>query len=594
MDFDYCLPARSTIVLQKHPFGILEGSVRFNHISGKLLLAALVFLPAVPSFGQGCIISRSGLESSGMEGGYLRPGDWTTSFGFRHVYSHVHFSGPTENFSRAQLGTEVQSKTNLDDVVVNYQVTPRIGLTATLPFLYASRRQQSQYATLYTSGISDVSIGGNYWVRKPGSEQSGVNNAQFGLSLLIPSGNDRQSNVVATSYGATPTTQYPDYSVQPGGGSWGMVMTWRAFQGLGNHTTAFIDGDYVMTQGGHHDFWTSHGGTTNSITPAVTAGMTQFDAIQDQYMVEIGASHPAPGIRGLEVSLMIRDEGVPARNLIGNDLGFKRPGFGVALTPGFSYTHGHHSFQFTVGKVLIRDRTKSVAEKTNGVHEGDAAFANYVWMAGYTIRMPGRKTLADESAHNAPGGMPDTINAHAASQTGAFKPFNLKTLDGTRKTLEDFSNKLTLVSFFYPRCPYCNAELPLIQELYNRYKDRGLSVVWINVLPEETGLIANWQHAKNLNVPVLVGASQGSLQRDYHIVSTPATFLLDEKGRVLLHAEGYKPGDEKALEAKIEQSLAGAVPAAPISEPAPSCLPAGETGTRVFTLPFSFASNRPM
>jgi hypothetical protein len=55
------------------------------------------------------------------------------------VYSHVHFSGPTENFCRAQLGTEVQSKPNLDDLMVTYQLTSRVSLTGTLPFVYASR-----------------------------------------------------------------------------------------------------------------------------------------------------------------------------------------------------------------------------------------------------------------------------------------------------------------------------------------------------------------------------------------------------------------------------------------------------------------------
>jgi hypothetical protein len=107
------------------------------------------------------VISRSGLESNGAEGGgYLQPGDWTSTVGVRHVYSHVHFSGPTENFSRAQMGTEVQSKTNIDTVTVSYQLTPRISLMGTLPFVYASRRLQSQYATLHTSGIGDIS-----WVR---------------------------------------------------------------------------------------------------------------------------------------------------------------------------------------------------------------------------------------------------------------------------------------------------------------------------------------------------------------------------------------------------------------------------------------------
>ncbi len=548
-------------------------------------LAVGALAPLRVARAQGCVVARSGIESSASEGnGYLRPGDWTVTTAFRHVYSHVHFSGPTENYSRAQLGTEVQTKTNLDDVVVNYQLTPRIGLTATLPFLYASRRLQSQYATLYTSGISDASFGANYWVRSPKSESAGTNNAQFGLSLLLPTGQDRQSNVVAASYGAATSTQYPDYSVQPGGGSWGMIMSWQAFQNLGNSTSLFVDGNYVMTQGGYHNFWTSHGGTTNS-APAATAGMTQFDAIQDQYMLEIGAAHPAPGIKGLGMRLSIRDEGVPARNLLGNDLGFKRPGFGIALTPGFIYTHGPHTVQFSVGRLIIRDRTKSVAEKINGTHEGDAAFANYVWMAGYTIRMPG-KNNHDEFAHKgaAPNANAMASAAHvmpvsaaaSAADSSAFKAFNLKTLDGKKKTLQDFSNKLTLVSFFFPRCPYCNLELPEIQKINDKYKDKGLSTVWINILPEETALIPGWQMVKNLTVPVLVGPSQEALVKDYRINSTPSTYLLDQKGQVIFHADGYTAGDEKALETKIEELLTGvAAEAQTAAVPAPCTVGTG-------------------
>jgi peroxiredoxin len=503
----------------------------------------------------------------------LQPGDWTSSIGVRHVYSHVHFSGPTENFSRAQLGTEVQSKTNIDTLTATYQVTPRLSLTGTLPFVYASRRQQAQYGTLHTSGLGDISLGAQYWVRSPKSENAGANNVQVGLSLLMPTGNDRQSNVVATSFGATPTTQYPDYSVQPGAGTWGMIMSWQGFQNLGNNTTAFIDGSYVMTQGGYHDFWTSHGGTSNS-APSPTAGMTQFDAIQDQYMLEVGASHPAPRIKGLGMLLTIRAEGVPAHNLIGNDLGFRRPGFGVALTPGVIYTRGHNMLQFSVGKVMIRDRTKSVAEEVNGAHEGDAAFANYVWMAGYTLRMPRKKdsgdVLTQSNASRSPkptAALPSTSGSLAEA---TFKPFSLKTLDGKKKTLKDFSNKVTVVSFFFPRCPYCNVELPEIQKIYDKYKDQGLSAVWINILPEETGLIAGWQVAKNLTVPVLVGASQESLQRDYNINSTPSSYLLDENGAVLFREDGYKPGDEKILQAKIEAALHIA-PTATASASLPAC-----------------------
>ena len=52
-----------------------------------------------------------------------------------------------------------------------------------------------------------------------------------------------------------------------------------------------------------------------------------------------------------------------------------------------------------------------------------------------------------------------------------------------------------------------------------------------------------------------MGASQDSLQRDYRLKATPTHYLLGEKGEVLLYQNGYKPGDEKALERNIAEAL---------------------------------------
>jgi len=136
-----------------------------------------------------------------------------------------------------------------------------------------------------------------------------------------------------------------------------------------------------------------------------------------------------------------------------------------------------------------------------------------------------------------------------------FKPFKLQTLDGTKKTLADYTNKVTLVGFFFPQCQFCKISLPEVQKIYDKYKDQGLSVVWINVVPQEKKLIPNWMAEFKITAPVLIGAWQPSLMRDYDLKATPTHFLLDEEGAVLLRQEGYKSGDEKLLEEKIATVL---------------------------------------
>ena len=135
----------------------------------------------------------------------------------------------------------------------------------------------------------------------------------------------------------------------------------------------------------------------------------------------------------------------------------------------------------------------------------------------------------------------------------SFKPFKLKTLDGTQRSLPDVLGKATVVVFFFPSCSYCNAAFPEVQKIYDAYKDRGLSMVWINIVPDEESLIAGWRATHGYTVPVLLGGR--SVQNDYKLVMTPTHYLLDSRGKVLSKHAGYTAGDEKALERSIQQAL---------------------------------------
>lgn len=151
--------------------------------------------------------------------------------------------------------------------------------------------------------------------------------------------------------------------------------------------------------------------------------------------------------------------------------------------------------------------------------------------------------------------------AGIATQSGSaaeekFKAFKLKTPEGAQKTLADFSGKATLVEFFFPTCPYCNAAFPEVQKLYDKYKDQGLTMVWINVVPDEDKKVNEWLTRHGYTVPVLLGGR--SAQGDYKLVETPTHFLLDAQGKVIEKKAGYKAGDEKALEQQIQQALAAA------------------------------------
>lgn len=145
-----------------------------------------------------------------------------------------------------------------------------------------------------------------------------------------------------------------------------------------------------------------------------------------------------------------------------------------------------------------------------------------------------------------------TQNPAAAAES--FKPFKLKTLEGSPRSLPDVLAKATVVVFFFPTCQYCNAAFPEVQKIYDAYKDRGLSMVWVNVVPDEERLIPAWLAQHGFTVPVLLGGR--SVQNDYRLVMTPTHYILDSRGKVLSKHAGYKAGDEKDLERDIQLALA--------------------------------------
>jgi len=347
-----------------------------------LLLPALLAAGTGAAWAQGCIVARSSSMDMAPEshGGYLESGDWEMTIGYRHQFSYKHFVGDVEQSYRVQQGTQVMNKINLQNINLTDQVNSRISLTLTVPLLFASRRSNNSYYTTHSAGLGDTALVAQTWLWNPRRARRGNISAGFGVQA--PSGKDNvQNNVLTTASATTPTVITDDYSIQPGSGGWGMIFQWQAFRDLGHNTIVYTNGNYLATQGG-----------TNGVLRSATAlnqPLTAYNAIQDQYLVQAGVSHPIPMIKGLTVTFGPRMEGVPASNLIGNDLGFRRPGFAISAEPGFIYSRGRNMIQASVGKAVYRNRTRSVPDKILGTH-GDAAFADYVWLLSYSYRLPSK------------------------------------------------------------------------------------------------------------------------------------------------------------------------------------------------------------
>lgn len=346
-----------------------------------LVFVALLFAPKA-GWSQGCVLARSpeqGLPTG--QGGILEPHHFQITVGERHQFSYQHYVGDAYQEYRAQQQTEVENRINLITTNLTYQWTPRISFEIDAPWLFASRKTQNSPIKYAASGVGDTIVGANVWIRDPLHAAKG--NVSVGLGLLMPTGNDDVTNTVNTNTTGTGSpvivTAPVDYSIQPGNGGWGMMMQWAGYAQIGKKMTFYTDGDYIATQGGTNGV--PRGAKLNPAQP-----LNNNAAISDQYLLEAGVLVAVLPEHGLGATFGPRDEGVPAKNLfpVSND-GFRRPGFAVTIGPGLEYTHGANLFTAGVYKAIHRDRTTSYPDSVYGTH-GDAAFAQYVWLASVTHR----------------------------------------------------------------------------------------------------------------------------------------------------------------------------------------------------------------
>ena len=99
-------------------------------------------------------------------------------------------------------------------------------------------------------------------------------------------------------------------------------------------------------------------------------------------------------------------------------------------------------------------------------------------------------------------------------------------------------------------------ELPRLEEIWNKYKDEGLSVVAIQSDQDrEKGL--QMVEEKGLTFHVLHNEVENDVVNDVlRSEGNPSTFIIDREGRVVSYHLGFQEGDEVELEKEITDLLA--------------------------------------
>ena len=134
--------------------------------------------------------------------------------------------------------------------------------------------------------------------------------------------------------------------------------------------------------------------------------------------------------------------------------------------------------------------------------------------------------------------------------------FKLKNLEGDVVRLyEMLEEGPVLLDFWALWCKPCLKAFPGLQKILNEYKDRGLSVVAISVDgPKSRAHVGPLIKSKKYTFEVLLD-TQGRIAKKYGAILLPRTVLLDQDGKIVYAATGYRPANHDKIEAALESIL---------------------------------------
>jgi hypothetical protein len=347
-------------------------------VPAAIVAASVLGTPSRAS-AQGCILLRQTSPLFGTTGSSNQEvGTWSLTFTGRSSTADIHYNGSVRQRQRETEGTYVVNRQNSVTATISYQLSPRIGLNAGVPFVEASWGIPSPRAggpaaraNENAHGLGDLTTLARVSLFNPLTTFR-TWNLQFGGGVKFPTGNNKSVDVFPDGNGNNNLPRYVDISVNPGDGGWGFIIDLQGYKSIGRFL-AFGSSTWLANP--RDTGAPSRGNLVISTTPS------NVNTVSDQFIVRAGTTFTIT--RQIAASIAWRMEGVPRYDVFGASHGFRRPGVEMYWEPGVTVGAGRHSvsFNFPIGYYFNRFRNPYTGTP------GDSTFPEYVSIATYSMRL---------------------------------------------------------------------------------------------------------------------------------------------------------------------------------------------------------------
>jgi hypothetical protein len=301
----------------------------------------------------------------------LQAHHWQLDVAYRHLGADRWYVGTQVQESSAPFGKPLFLNINSVDLSVDYGVSDRTALRLTLPFSYGTHSRyyaDGRRHLVSTGGLGDVNMILSHWLLDFSLHPKG--NLSLGIGVKMPTGNNAATDDFFLADGSF--LQKPvDQSIQLGDGGWGLIMGLQAFRWISRGLSGYAQGWYLA----------SPKEKTNVPSPLPGVPLS----VPDVYAGRLGVSYMLSPKHGFSLSIGPRIDGIPRRDFIGGDPGFRRPGYSLYIEPGLTMARGKGTFTVRVPVLVHKNFERSLADIQMQT-AGGGDLASYLFLTGYSWR----------------------------------------------------------------------------------------------------------------------------------------------------------------------------------------------------------------
>ena len=129
--------------------------------------------------------------------------------------------------------------------------------------------------------------------------------------------------------------------------------------------------------------------------------------------------------------------------------------------------------------------------------------------------------------------------------------FELPDVNGTLKSLKIIDNTIIIVNFWATWCSPCQDEMPELELLYNKYKEKGLRIIGI-AERSDVQSVKKFIQDKKIHYEIVIDEEE-KVANEYGVFGLPTTYVFNAKGEKITTFDGYT--EPKEIEAIIVSHL---------------------------------------